>query len=627
MSDIFVLGINASHDIACALVKNGELVCAIAEERLNRVKRFSGGVDQDGMTNKHLPQESIQYCLEAGKVNLEDVDLIVVSTCVVVNYATFQTRTLTKQEILDQLPGNIDSDKVHIVSHHLGHAASAFYPSEFSDAAVIVVDGGGSLFYKTEGDAKYYEERVSIYAGKEESLNLVQQYSDEGPSDGHLANPGHCSLGDFYQSATLFIGFKPGDEGKTMGLAPYGTEVLYKDFEAAIEFSDGKLSIKQEFQFNKWFKKDKEYYDGCFGKPTNFGDPIRQIDKDIAAAAQHALEKVLIKIARKAYEKTKSKNLCLAGGVALNSVANKKILDETPFENIFVQPASGDDGCALGNALLGWSVILQKPRVWCMRNAYTGRSYSKEEVQQAVEQYKGWVEVVDTQDAIKETARLISERKIIGWFQGGSEFGPRALGHRSILCDTRFAEMKDILNARVKYREGFRPFAPAILEEFNSEYFELDCPSPVMLLIAKVKKPNVIPAITHIDGTARVQTVNKEDNDVYYGLIEEYYKLTGVPVILNTSFNVAGEPIVETPEDAIRCCLATRIDYLVLGDVLLKKKDLKCYVFRVWPQDLKRLLFKKFKALSSGHPFLKNMVKGIKRFIGTPIPKNIKMPG
>ena len=626
MSDIYVLGINVSHDISAALVKNGQLVCAIAEERLNRIKRFTGGVDRDGMTNKHVPHLAVKYCLDAAKIGWKDVALIVVSTCVVVNYETFQTRAITREEILEQLPPDVDPNKVQIVGHHIGHAASAYYPSAFEDAVIMIADGGGSLIEKEPGE--YFEERVTIYRGQGNKIEVLKQYLDGAPSNGYLSNRQHCSLGDFYQSATLFVGFKGGDEGKTMGLAPYGSNRYFKAFEDAIVFQNGSYSIKEELQFNKSRERGGDYYKGQFSSASRPGEPLRQIDKDVAAAVQHATERALIRLAREAYERTKSENLCLSGGVALNSVANKKILDETPFKNIFVQPAAGDDGCAIGNALLGWSMLLGHPRNWEMRNAYTGREYSEQEIKNAVAKYEGWLEVIAVPDVVKETARLIAEKNIVGWVQGGSEFGPRALGHRSILCDARTPEMKDIINSKVKHRESFRPFAPSILEEFNNEYFELDCPSPYMLLIAGVRKTDVVPAITHVDNSARVQTVNKKDNGVYYDLIKAYYELAGVPLILNTSFNVDGEPIVETPEDAIRCFLGTKMDYLVIGNVLLKKQDVKCAIFKILPNDMKRAAYMSMKTLSGWVPALKQLKKQADKVFGKRLScGNVKVPG
>jgi carbamoyltransferase len=623
MTDTYVLGLNLSHDISCALVKNGQLVCGIAEERLNRIKRFAGGVDHEGMTNKHVPKLSVQYCLEAAEISITDVDLIVVSTCVVVNFQSYNIRQLTKSEVLEQLPAGIDETRVHIVGHHLGHAASAFFPSSFEEAAIVIADGGGNLL-PAENEAadspNLFEERVTLYHGKGDGIEVVRRFTDGTSSGGQLRNEKHCSLGDFYQSATLFTGFKSGDEGKTMGLAPYGSNRYYEDFLGAIKFDNESMSIDPAFQFNKWTNPTGAY-DGRFGNiRKGTGDP-GEIEKDVAAAVQYALEEALVNIATQAQQATGSRNLCLAGGIALNSVANKKILDRTAFDNIFVQPASGDDGCAIGNALLGWTTILEKPRTWRMKNAYTGRSYSDTQIDSAVRKYRQWCSPVKTDNVLKAASKLLSERKIVGWFQGGSEFGPRALGHRSILSDTRYAEMRDLLNDKVKHREGFRPFAPSILQEHCSEYFDLDCPSPYMLLIADVKKPDVIPAATHVDQTARVQTVNKEDNGIYYDLIKEYHALTGVPVILNTSFNVAGEPIVETPEDAIRCFLCTNIDYLVLEDTILRKHPARCSVLKVWPQSMKRVVRKKLGRLASRFPFLSRLKKAVESA------GDVKVPG
>ena len=278
MKDIYILGINVSHDISCSILKNGQILCSIAEERLNRIKRYTGGVDREGMTNKHLPQKSIQYCLDAAGVALRDVDLMVVSTCVVVNYENYTTRRLTKEEILEQLPGEVDPAKVHVVGHHAGHAASVFYPSEFKDAAVIVVDGGGNLFEKVNGNGapELFEERITIYHGQGNTLSVMKQYLDGSPSNGRLANARHCSLGDLYQSATLFVGFKGGDEGKTMGLAPYGTDRYFKTFMDAITLNDQGLAIDGDFQFNKWNGARKEYYGGGVGRGGASGEPLRQ---------------------------------------------------------------------------------------------------------------------------------------------------------------------------------------------------------------------------------------------------------------------------------------------------------------------------------------------------------------
>jgi carbamoyltransferase len=335
----------------------------------------------------------------------------------------------------------------------------------------------------------------------------------------------------------------------------------------------------------------------------------------------------LVKIAQDAYQKTRSKNLCLAGGIALNSVANKIMLDRTPFEHIFVQPASGDDGCALGNALIGWRQIMGENENFTMHNAYTGRSYSEDEVLEAINEHASWIRVERPKDALGETCRLLTEQKIIGWFQEGSEFGPRSLGHRTILCDPRHPQMKDILNKRVKHREAFRPFAPSILVEHAQDYFELDDPSPYMLLIAKVKRPDEVPAITHADQTGRVQTVTREANGVYYQLIERFHQMTGTPVLLNTSFNDNEEPIVETPNDAIRCFLKTNIDYLIIGDRIIEKKWVRCKTLRIWPNDFKRWMRRKAKSLSASSSVIAWIVKVMRRVMSNRETVHTRIPG
>ncbi len=630
MSSLYILGVNVSHDSSCALIKDGQLVCAIAEERLDRIKHTSGGVDEDGMVNKHLPRRSIKYCLDTIGIEIQEVDLIVVSTCVVVNVHDYSTRRLTKEEIIEQLPDSVDPDRVEIVDHHLGHAASAFYPSPFQEAAVLVADGGGSLVYRDgKGDHEkgWYEQRVSIYHGQNDDLKVIDQYFDGLPSNGYLANDQHCSLGDFYQSATGFIGFSYGNEGKTMGLAALGSHALFSHFDQAISFKDNNLQINSDFQFNKHLNTMR-FYSGIVVPKRGHGQSLRTIDQDIAAAVQHSLEEVLVKLANQAFEKSGSANLCMAGGIALNSVANKVIFDRTPFENIFIQPASGDDGCAIGNAFFGLRKLNHSSRGYEMKNAYTGRSYSENELKNAIKQYEGWIRFSKEKDLLHQVCSFLVSKKIVGWFQGGSEFGPRALGHRSILCDPRQPEMKDILNKKVKHREPFRPFAPSVLLEHLSDYFDLTCPSPYMLLVAKIKKPNVIPAVTHDDGTGRIQTVTKEDNGIYYDLIKTFYEETGVPIILNTSFNDNNEPIVETPQDALKCFLKTNIDYLVMGDWVVEKRVWKWRLFFVLPPKLVWLFIRPLYNIIITFPFLGKVARTMKTQLIQPSKRiNIKIPG
>lgn len=380
----------------------------------------------------------------------------------------------------------------------------------------------------------------------------------------------------FYDAFTQFCGFGELEAGKLMGLAPYGEKSeYYHRIRPLIRLKAGRHGL---------FWLDRSYF--CPGRPgytsrmvTLLGQPRRDEEPtcakfaNIAWACQRVTEEALIHSAQWLYERTRCKNLCLAGGVGLNSVANKRLVDETPFENVFVQPASSDTGCALGAALYYQHQILGMERRYHMRHAYLGREYSQAEIEAAIPQRED-VAVEKPKDLTATVARLLADQYIVGWFQGGSEIGPRALGHRSILCDPRRGQMKQILNDRVKHREMFRPFAPSVLAEKAHDYFEIDVASPFMLLVAPIRpdKRSVIPAVVHVDGTGRVQTVTREANGTYYDVIDAFGKLTDVPVILNTSFNIAGKPIVETPEDAVNCWLGTAIDCLVLGDRLLRKR-------------------------------------------------------
>ena len=383
------------------------------------------------------------------------------------------------------------------------------------------------------------------------------------------------SLGALYHLVTEFVGFGQFQEGKTMGLAPYGRPRLAAEFERAVRVAaDGRYEIDPVFQPFDWRGRPiKPAFIKRFGPPRRAGEALRPLDEDMAYGVQHALERALIEIARRVQKQTGASKLCIAGGVGLNSVANKKILDETAFDEVFIVPSAADDGCALGGALWGWHECEGASRRYTMRHAYLGREYGEEQTLAALDSHKDWLNWRKSDDVVAETAALIADGRIVGWHQGGSEAGPRALGHRSILCDSRRQEMVDTLNARVKHREGFRPFAPVVPLEIASEYFDLDCPSPYMLLVAKVLQPDAIPAVTHVDQTGRVQTVTQEENGRYYDLVVEFGKQTGVPVLLNTSFNVAGEPIVETPDDSINCYLSTRIDVLVIGDYVIEKKE------------------------------------------------------
>ncbi|MGD9124019.1 MAG: carbamoyltransferase C-terminal domain-containing protein [Desulfarculaceae bacterium] len=541
-----VLGVQFSHDYSACLVQDGRVAAAVAEERLNRRKHCHWDWDLKD-------KQAIQYCLEAGGVSLDDVDAIVVT---MVNFL--------QPDVVDYFfPEVADKTKLHLVGHHLSHAASAYYASPFDQAAILITDGSGA-FERDQGI-----ELESMYFGSGGSIEFLgQTYARPGPQ-------GRCdrtSLGWLYQALTIHLGFSSFDAGKTMGLAPYGRPGRHKDL---VLMDKDQVRPNPEY-FSVAFPQKglvpDEVYQVNSGLPRRRRDePITQEHMDLAADLQQSLEEGLVELANRLYEKTRCPNLCLAGGVALNCVANKKILNRTPFEQVFIQPAAGDDGTALGNALYGWRDILGLDiSEYVMEHAYLGRPYTKVQVKQAISEIGGAVRVAAGGDITAEVAQRLSAGQIIAWFQGGSEFGPRALGHRSILADPRQAAMKDILNARVKHREPFRPFAPSVLSEACSQFFDLDCESPFMLLAADTLSDQV-PAITHVDSSARVQTVVKNTAPAYYELIRSFGQNTGVPVILNTSFNVAGEPIVETPQDALRTFTSTAIDALVLEDHLLVK--------------------------------------------------------
>ena len=552
----YILGIQsyANHDTAASIVKfsdDGKILeyVAISEERLIRVKY-----------PYVFPVHSIGYCMDYfGLKDLEQIDLLVSDYIRIKRwFNSGPTYNISDYDYL-KLKFNFDPKKIRIITHHMAHAASAYYASGFDEAAILIVDGNGSDL-----------ETTSYFRGKGFEIDFLENYKYHG-------------IGACYTAITKqILNLGTGGEGKTIGLAPYGEK------HSPVLKIDAKLSgIKNDFS---QFMRRLPYSDVLNQthpksriNPLRGHYPARQDKKDllnpyysrIAYDLQQETERVLKHLAKDLRSKTGSKNICVAGGVGLNSVSNKIILDKCGFENIFVFPACSDSGIPFGLALWGYynsRELGDFPKAKLVfNNAYIGREYSSEETREVLEKYK----LPYRKTTLPRVAQYLADGKIVGWVQGGSEYGPRALGHRSILADSRRAEMKDILNARVKHRESFRPFAPAVLAEHSSEYFEFGCESPYMLLIAKVKKPEAVPAITHVDNTARVQTVTREANGVFYDLIKEFQKLTGIPCILNTSFNDAGEPIVETPEDAILCFLKAEMDYLVLGEYLLDREQVQ----------------------------------------------------
>ncbi len=569
----YILGINAyDHDVSACLLRDGEIAFAIAKERITREKHDSG-----------FYQPAVDYCLEAEGITLDDVDLVV-RNCYILPVEEMERRLghqdmphyLDEKERIEAAKSPLfrsKSNKVVTISHHLAHAYSAFAASPFDEGVVMVVDGVGSYasdvmedYPRENGVDPLARESESYYkfsGSRIETLKKVWLKPCRGfLSDEFYSMPG---LGALYSRASTYVFADWNKCGELMGLAPYGRPNRIKPL---IELKNGELEISE------WTEEFSQPFLVESGQKWE-ESPAMSHWEDLAWRIQHDTEKVLIERAIWLRETTGAKNLCLAGGVALNCVANGKIVREAGFDNVWIQPAAGDDGVAIGCAYYGHLAIQQKPRTYVIKHAYFGKEYSDAEAQEAANKGLIGLETVRTRSSniCGETARLLSEGNIFGWFQGRSEFGPRALGNRSILADPRKPEMKDILNKRVKHRQAFRPFAPIVLAERAQEIFEGEEDSPFMLL-AKIVRPewrDKIPAIVHVDGTARVQTVTQDTNERLYRLLKEFDALTGVPVLLNTSFNVKGEPIVETPRDALNCFLTTGMDYLALHDMLISK--------------------------------------------------------
>lgn len=569
----YILGINAyDHDVSACLLRDGEIAFAIAKERITREKHDTG-----------FYQEPIDYCLKAEGITLDDVDLIV-RNCYVLPVEDMDAR-LSYEDVPEFMDAKereqakksplflSKSDKVVTLSHHLAHAYSAFAASPFEDGVVMVVDGVGN--YRTDvhepgqpldGAHALARESESYYSFSGSKLTPLKKIWLE-PTRGFLSDEFFfmAGLGALYSRVSSYIFGDWNKCGEVMGLAPYGRRDRMKPL-AVLHGQD--LEVPEwTAEFNRpWLPESDEDWEKS-GSLAHW--------EDLAWRVQDDTETVLLARARWLRETTGAKNLCIAGGVALNCVANGRIVREAGFENVWIQPASGDDGIAIGCALYGHLALKGEPRTYIMNHSYLGRDYSDQEVTDALNAGLGRLETTArvSDDICAETAKLLAEGRVIGWLQGRSEFGPRALGNRSILADPRDAKMKDILNERVKHRQAFRPFAPIVLYERAHEIFEGEQDSPFMLVAMRVREEwqKRIPGIVHVDGTARVQTVRAETNERLYRLLKEFEKLTGVPVLINTSFNVKGEPIVETPRDAIDCFLSTGIDDLILHDRIVGK--------------------------------------------------------
>ncbi|MBI5103362.1 MAG: carbamoyltransferase [Nitrospirae bacterium] len=559
---MYTLGISCFyHDSAAVLIHNGNVIAASQEERHSRIKH-----------DWRFPSKSIEFCLRTAGIDSKGIDV-----CAYYEkpFLKFERMIETFLSIaprgyiafIDSMPSwlrqklwvphlinkNTGYDgRLLYAEHHLSHAASAFFASPFEDAAVLTIDGVGEWATASYG----------LASGSKINVTHEMRFPH--------------SLGLLYSTLTTFLGFKANnDEYKVMGMAPYGTPEYYDLFlkELVTVRDDGSLMLNLDyfsFQYGRRMFNGRRFA-RLFGiNPRKADSEITQEHYDIAASLQKVTETAVMNMARHVYAETKLKRLCIAGGVALNSVANGRLLREGPFEEIFFQPAAGDAGAAMGAAWLAYHSVAEKPERHPLKSVYLGPEYDSAQIRTAIGNAGLNGQELQGDDLVFRAARLLAEGKVVGWFQGRMEFGPRALGNRSILADPRRPEMKDILNLKVKFREAFRPFAPAVTDSARSEFFNLDRQSPYMLMTVPVISDR-IPAATHADGSARVQTVSPETNPLYHALIEEFGRLTGVPVLINTSLNIRGEPIAMTPEDAIRCFTGSDMDCLVLGNCLVLK--------------------------------------------------------
>tara|TARA_B110000027_G_C16115665_1_gene299957 strand:- start:156 stop:1991 length:1836 start_codon:yes stop_codon:yes gene_type:complete len=590
-----ILGISAFyHDSAACILKEGEIVAAAQEERFTRKKH-----------DPSYPYNSIKFVLKYANLKLSEVDHIVFFEKpflkferLLETYVAFAPRGFAsfsrsmpiwiKEKLyqknllfnkLKQHDENYKSDKnIFFSDHHLSHAASAFFPSPFDEAIVLTADGVGEWSTTT------------VAVGKGNKLNIKKEI--------HFPH----SLGLLYSAFTYYIGFKVNSgEYKLMGLAPYGNPIFEDKIKNLIDIkNDGSFRLNQKyFNYATGLTMTNDNFHKLFGKkPRNPNtEELTQFHMDIASSIQKVTEDIMVKLARSIREEYNIKNLCLAGGVALNCVANGKILQEKIFENIWIQPAAGDAGGSLGAALALWYLEQDNDRkinpIDDMKGSYLGPEFTQSEIETELKLIGAKYEIVGHEDLINRTSDYLIKEKAVGWFQGRMEFGPRALGGRSILGDPRSDKMQKNLNLKVKYRESFRPFAPSILREDLTEWFDLNIDSPYMLFVANINskksiemtneqnelfginklniKRSEIPAVTHVDYSARIQTVTQSTNKLYYDLISKFKEKTGCPVIVNTSFNVRGEPIVNTPSNAFNCFMGTDLDYLVIGNCILDK--------------------------------------------------------
>jgi carbamoyltransferase len=590
---MYILGISCYyHDSAACIIKDGELLAAAAEERFSRKKHDNG-----------FPHLAIDFCMETAGIQPDDLDYAVFYEKPLLKFerillsslgmfpqssglfresmiAWFNEKLWIKSQLLDKI--KIPAEKLLFAEHHMTHAASAFFASPFDEAAVITIDGVGEWTTATIGHA------TGTWNGEGE--NKIDLF-------GEVRFP--HSLGLLYSAFTAYLGFRVNNgEYKVMGMAPFGEpNYLDKVYQLIRVGDDGSFSLNMDyFSYHRSPRRTytRRFVD-LFGPPrvaeSEFFTPRTHPDRDgeaarenqrfadIAASIQRATEEVILKMANHAYERTGSKRLCMAGGVALNSVANGRILEETPFEDLYIQPEAGDAGGALGAALYAYHVLLNQPRKLVMENVYYGKGYSTGEIRAVLDAQGVDYQYIEDDDVLLDrTVETLTSGGVVGWYQGRFEWGPRALGNRSILADPRPAEMKEIVNLKIKFREPFRPFAPVVNEKDAPEFFQMGKyegqTAPRFMLVVRPipeEKQAVIPAVTHVNGSGRLQAVRREDNRLYYDVIERFGQATGVPVLLNTSFNLRGEPIVNTPENALNTFRKGALELLVMDRFLVYK--------------------------------------------------------
>jgi carbamoyltransferase len=563
---MYILGISCYyHDSAAALLKDGVIIAAAHEERFTRIRH-----DED------FPTQAVKYCLKQAGITIDQVDYIgfydkplIKFERILQTYLATWPRSfpsfiksmplwLSKKLMIPSLIKKelkYDGD-VLMIEHHLSHAASSYLVSPYPDAAIVTVDGVGEWATST------------ICHGVGNDIKILKEI--------HFPH----SLGLLYSAYTYYLGFKVNSaEYKVMGLAPYGEPKYVDKVMETITYNDDgsfKMNMKY-FAYDYGLEMTNKHFEELFGqKKREPESKLEQFHKDIAMSVQVVTEEIVLRMVRHAHEITGSKNLCMAGGVALNCVANGRVVKETPYKDVFIQPAAGDAGGAVGVASYLYHTVLGNERKWQWEHAYLGPEYSTDEIRKFLDENGIVYKEFDENGMLDATVQALIDQKTIGWFQGRMEFGPRALGARSIIADARNPENKTVVNLKIKFRESFRPFAPSVLEEKCNEWFDLDIPSPYMLLVADVREgKRTIPAVTHVDQSARIQTVNEKEHARYYNLIKRFDEKTGCPLIINTSFNVRGEPIVCKPDEAYTCFMRTNMDVLVLDKFVMYKPDQK----------------------------------------------------